>query len=262
MAATEFKLLGELKEGLEQELAELGPRYTPWRDRLGLRPKPKYLKFLTLDQFIWNRASLTPRLRQLVEYLCRHVKLSWQTLQPIAYVRLIGHTDNTGPEKYNRDLGNRRAQAVKEALEGLLKDDILKRRIAILVESSPGASAPSADNRTALGRALNRRVEVFVTPPEPPPEPKKPIDWTVRDPGPGKTRPISPVPRGRSFRDWFNDEMAKHGIPKFLRTQIWDAIFNKNWGLLSNLLNAAGFSGGIKDAIIESARAASQGKAR
>jgi hypothetical protein len=56
--------------------------------------------------------------------------------------------------------------------------------------------------------------------------------------------------------------MAKRGIPKILRTQIWNAIFDKNWGLLSNLLNAAGFSGGLKDAVIESARAASEGKAR
>jgi outer membrane protein OmpA-like peptidoglycan-associated protein len=262
MTATEFELLGKLEQELEEAAAELQPLYTPWRVRQGLRPKPQYLRFLNLDQFIWNKASLTPRLRQMVEYLAKHIKLSWQTMQPIAYIRLIGHTDNTGPEKYNLNLGNWRAQTVKKALEDLAKDDILKRRIAILVETSPGASAPTADNRTAVGKALNRRVEVFVAPPEPPPEPKNPIDWTVRDPGPGKPKPPGPVPRGRSFKDWFDEEMAKRGIPKILRTQIWNAIFDKNWGLLSNLLNAAGFSGGIKDAVIESARAASEGKAR
>jgi hypothetical protein len=69
------------------------------------------------------------------------------------------------------------------------------------------------------------------------------------------------VPRGRSFKDWFDEEMAKRSIPKILRTQIWNAIFDKNWGLLGNLF-AVGFSGGIKDAIIESARAAGEGKAR
>jgi outer membrane protein OmpA-like peptidoglycan-associated protein len=283
MAATELEFLGEREDEFEEEAMELEPLfsqwgasaqrfgyrefgYTPWRDRTDLRPKPQYIKFLNLDQFIWNKASLTPRLRQMAEYLAKHVKLSWQTMQPIAYIRLIGHTDNTGPEKYNLDLGNWRAQTVKKTLEELLKEDILKRRVAIIVENSPGSSVRVADNRTALGRALNRRVEVFVAPPEPPPEPKKPFDPTPPDPGPGRPRrdpwgPISPVPPGRSFKDWLNEEMEKLGVPKVLRTRIWDAVFDKNWGLLSNLLEAAGFSGGMKDAIIEAARALGEGRA-
>ena len=89
MTATEFELLGKLEQELEEEAAELQPLYTPWRVRQGLRPKPQYLRFLNLDQFIWNKASLTPRLRQMVEYLAKHIKLSWQTMQPIAYIRLI-----------------------------------------------------------------------------------------------------------------------------------------------------------------------------
>jgi outer membrane protein OmpA-like peptidoglycan-associated protein len=50
-------------------------------------------------------------------------------MQPIGFFRLIGHTDNTGPEKHNVDLGDRRARAVKEGLENMLKEDILKGRI-------------------------------------------------------------------------------------------------------------------------------------
>jgi outer membrane protein OmpA-like peptidoglycan-associated protein len=101
----------------------------------------------------------------MVAYLAEHVKLSWKTPQPLGFIRLIGHTDNTGPEEYNVGLGDRRARAVKEKLENILKEDIIKGRIriAILVEPSPGKSAPVADNRTREGRALNRRVEVFVT---------------------------------------------------------------------------------------------------
>ena len=60
MTATEFELLGKLEQELEEEAAELQPLYTPWRVRQGLRPKPQYLRFLNLDQFIWNKASLTP----------------------------------------------------------------------------------------------------------------------------------------------------------------------------------------------------------
>src|SRR5207237_3769854 len=105
--------------------------------------------------------------------------------------RLIGYNDSTGGEKYNLELGDWRAQAVKKALEDLLKEDILKRRIAIIVEKGPGSSVARADNRTTLGRSLNRRVEVFVAAPELSPEPKKPINWKPRPPTDSviKTRP-------------------------------------------------------------------------
>ena len=91
--------------------------YTPWRVRAGLRPTPPTLRFMNLDQFDWNKASLTPRLREMVRRLAEHVKLSWRSMRPIAYIRLIGHSDNTGKHDYNVDLGNRRAGAVKEAMD-------------------------------------------------------------------------------------------------------------------------------------------------
>jgi outer membrane protein OmpA-like peptidoglycan-associated protein len=228
--------------------------------------QPQYLRFINLDKFIWNKASLTPEIRQKIELLAKHVSLSWTTMHPIAYITLIGHTDITGPEKYNRDLGNWRAQAVKRALEDLLQDDILKRRVAIIIEPSPGASAPTADNRTAEGMALNRRVEVYVAPPEPPPQLPPVIDWTIKDPNP----PPPPVfrydknppglPRGRSFKEWLDNEMEKRGVPKFLRTRIWDAIFNQSWGPLSLLLDQAHVTGAAKDAIIDAARGAGEAR--
>ena len=174
-----------------------GHQYEPWRERLGLRPKPPQLAFMTLDHFIWNKATLTPRLMKMVELLAKHIRVSSRSSRPIAYVRLIGHTDNTGSEKYNHELGNRRAQAVKKALEDALKDDILSGRIrvAISIEESPGSSAGRADNKTALGKALNRRVEVFVGPPVevrlPPPNN---WPWPVPDPGPGKPKWLDPIP--------------------------------------------------------------------
>jgi len=42
------------------------PSRESWRVRLGLRPKPQYLRFMNLDQFNWSGASLTARLRQMV----------------------------------------------------------------------------------------------------------------------------------------------------------------------------------------------------
>ena len=236
---------------------------------LDMPPKPPYLKFMKLDKFILNEASLTADLRQMVEVLAKHVKLSWTTTRPIAYIRLIGHTDITGPEKYNLKLGNRRAEAVKNALEHLLKDDILKRRIAILVDPSPGASAPTADNRTEGGRALNRRVEVFVAPPEPPPpsppplpppsgikQPKPSIIQTTPDP---IVRP-GPARRGRSLKDWFNQQMDTLRFPKWLRDPIWDSVFNENWGLVANLLGDAGVSRAEIQEFIATARALAEVK--
>src|SRR5206468_5249077 len=171
-----------------------------------------------LDQFNWDKASLTPRLVQMVRHLAEHVRASWKSMQPIGFIRLVGYTDNTGPrppkdkEKYNRDLGDRRAQAVKEALENILKEDILTRRIriAILVEPSPGESAPVADNRTSTGKALNRRVEVFIAPPTPEPPPEPPPPQPPKPPKPPRPpviqttpepywKPIPPGGKGRSF---------------------------------------------------------------
>ena len=235
------------------------PLYTPWRLRVGLQATPQYLRFINLDQFDWNKASLTPRLTQMVRQLAEHVRLSWKTMQPIAYIRLIGHTDRYRRGEYNINLGDERARAVKAALENLLKEDILKRRIAILLEPSPGITKSIADNRTKEGRALNRRVEVFIAPPIPPPEPKKSVITTVTDSPPGsiiKTtpepywKPIPPGGKGRSFKQWFNERLTK--VPKLLRNKIWEAIFGKDVSALSILLDQAGLSGAEKKAVLES----------
>jgi outer membrane protein OmpA-like peptidoglycan-associated protein len=218
-------------------------------------PKPPSLRFMNLDKFIWNRAALTPEIRQKLELLAKEVKLSWSTMRPIGYVILIGHTDNTGPEAY------------KKALEPLLKDEILNRRVAIVVERSPGASSPTADNASDSGRALNRRVEVFVAPPEPAPSKPPIIDWTPHDPNPppppgidlSKTIGKGP-PSGKSVDEWLDGVLSNMRIPKIVRTQILNALYNKNWGLLSQLLDQAHIHGDLKDAIINAAHGAGESK--
>ncbi len=71
-------------------------------------------------------------------------------------VRVEGHTDNRGTAEYNKDLSRRRARAVVRALVG--------RGIAAdrLLSEGYGFDRPVADNRTALGRAKNRRVEFTI----------------------------------------------------------------------------------------------------
>ena len=66
-----------------------------------------------------------------------------------------GNTDNTGKEATNVELSKKRAQAVHEYLT--TKGGIDAAR---LTSEGYGSSKPVADNKTAKGRAENRRVEM------------------------------------------------------------------------------------------------------
>ncbi|MBT8149537.1 MAG: OmpA family protein [Pseudomonadales bacterium] len=72
--------------------------------------------------------------------------------------RVVGHTDNTGAETYNQALSERRARAVKDYL---VSNGVADYR---LTAEGRGEYEPRDSNATAAGRALNRRVEIFVTP--------------------------------------------------------------------------------------------------
>lgn len=65
-----------------------------------------------------------------------------------------GHTDNTGTDKINVPLSQNRAKAVHDYLVGKGID------AARLSSEGFGSSKPVADNKTAAGRTLNRRVEM------------------------------------------------------------------------------------------------------
>jgi outer membrane protein OmpA-like peptidoglycan-associated protein len=67
-----------------------------------------------------------------------------------------GHTDSTGSESYNQELSERRAKAVMNYLIGQGVD---ASRITAL---GYGEAHPVADNETASGRSLNRRVDLLL----------------------------------------------------------------------------------------------------
>ena len=71
-------------------------------------------------------------------------------------INIVGHTDNTGSAKLNRDLSLSRAVAVREFL---IQQGIDR---AILSVAGAGADRPVASNQTAAGRAENRRVELHI----------------------------------------------------------------------------------------------------
>ena len=68
----------------------------------------------------------------------------------------VGHTDSVGSDAYNQKLSVRRAEAVKAYL---ISKGIERNRI---YTEGKGEKQPVADNRTAEGRAKDRRVEVEV----------------------------------------------------------------------------------------------------
>jgi len=73
------------------------------------------------------------------------------------FIEIQGHTDSTGTEKHNYELGLARAEAVRLHLSG--KHGFPLHRISVI---SYGESEPVADNKTKDGRQANRRVVIVV----------------------------------------------------------------------------------------------------
>lgn len=72
---------------------------------------------------------------------------------PTLNVDISGHTDNVGNGAYNLELSDKRANVCREYLigQGISADRITAKGF--------GMTMPIADNKTALGRAQNRRTE-------------------------------------------------------------------------------------------------------
>ncbi|MEY3952417.1 MAG: hypothetical protein RL320_1219 [Pseudomonadota bacterium] len=112
-------------------------------------PTPQALKLSADTLFDFDQSALKPegqaQLKAMVE------KARGATIEQ---VRVEGHTDSIGTQRYNQKLSERRADAVKAYLvqQGLSP--------AVIVTESFGEDKPIATNKTREGRAQNRRVEV------------------------------------------------------------------------------------------------------
>jgi len=77
---------------------------------------------------------------------------------PDTRLNITGHTDSTGSDAYNLELSKKRATAV--ALY-LLNQNVDSSRVNSM---GAGEKQPVASNKTESGRALNRRVELSISP--------------------------------------------------------------------------------------------------
>ncbi len=98
-----------------------------------------------------GKAILKPQsfrsLNALVEFLNEY---------PNVVVEISGHTDNTGSAALNQRLSDARAKSVADYI---IKMGVPKERIT---SKGYGPSKPKASNKTAAGRAQNRRVEFTI----------------------------------------------------------------------------------------------------
>jgi outer membrane protein OmpA-like peptidoglycan-associated protein len=76
---------------------------------------------------------------------------------PETDVTIYGHTDNTGSRAINEKLSDERAESVAKFL---IENGINGSRLAT---EGKAYDEPVADNSTPEGRALNRRVEIYIT---------------------------------------------------------------------------------------------------
>ncbi len=107
---------------------------------------------LSMVHFDFDKQNIkkiyVPVLDQHVAYLNEH---------PSSPVLIGGHTDYMGSDAYNQKLSERRANAVRDYL---VQKGIASSRIQVMGYSE---HRPIADNKTAEGRAMNRRSELDVT---------------------------------------------------------------------------------------------------
>jgi outer membrane protein OmpA-like peptidoglycan-associated protein len=116
-------------------------------------PAPRAERTIILDNvlFDFDKTAIKPDGAKVLDRLIAFLKEN-----PDRKVELEGHTDSVGSDQYNQGLSERRAASVRDYV---VKGGVNKGRIST---RGFGESKPIADNKTADGRAKNRRVEIKV----------------------------------------------------------------------------------------------------
>lgn len=104
--------------------------------------------------FEFDSAKLTAADKVKLDMIATRLKKE----APGTRLRVTGHTDSVGSDTYNKKLSDRRAHSV---VEYLISNGIPRSSFVSVLGA--GESQPVADNKTADGRAMNRRVEIQIT---------------------------------------------------------------------------------------------------
>jgi len=120
------------------------------------KPKPKEIQrgrvVLRGVNFEFGSAILTGDSYAILEQVYESLK-EWPEIK----LEIRGHTDSVGSDEANRILSQKRAESVMNYLSSRGIESLRLRAVGF------GESDPIADNKTAEGRALNRRVELHRT---------------------------------------------------------------------------------------------------
>ena len=112
---------------------------------------PRLPKETVVIRFQYNTNDFTEKGLEELERFSKAL-----AVHPEARVRITGHTDSQGYDKYNMKLSEFRANIVKSYLMGKgVKDHQMKIQ-------GMGGKHPIETNNTAWGRKMNRRVEIIV----------------------------------------------------------------------------------------------------
>lgn len=135
----------EQKAAMEQATAGTGVGVSQTSDNRLKLDIPSDISFDT------GRYDIKPNMRPILDRFAITLNQN-----PVTTVTIIGHTDSTGSDAVNNPLSVNRAAAVRDYLT---VRGVSGSRIAV---DGRGSREPVADNSTASGRAMNRRVEIFV----------------------------------------------------------------------------------------------------
>ncbi|WP_419711716.1 OmpA family protein [Pseudomonas sp. NFX224] len=103
--------------------------------------------------FQFDKATLTQADKGVLDKIATRLKGE----APNAQLTVTGHTDSVGSDAYNQKLSDKRAHSV---VEYLIEEGV--PRSSFVSVAGAGESQPVADNKTADGRAMNRRTEIKI----------------------------------------------------------------------------------------------------
>jgi hypothetical protein len=134
-------------------------------------------------------------------------------------IAIVGHTDTSGPDKHNMELGQKRADTVKAALDAALAGRKLKPgTVSEMNATSVGETDLRIPTKDNVREPRNRRVVIDVTMegPPPPPPPKPRINLNLP---PGYQDPGPPPPYRRPDDDrWKKMQEEQRRIEEYNRT--------------------------------------------